>query len=72
MVDVVHEPMDDEQAEMHKWPTADFCGFGLVHEVSIQQIFEPCLLNANIVRWWNGQSSHIYQFSSTLTWIIVN
>ena len=29
MVDVVHEPVDDEQAEMHIWPPADFCGFGL-------------------------------------------
>ena len=29
MVDVVHEPIDDEQAKMHLWPPADFCGFGL-------------------------------------------
>ena len=29
MVDVVHEPGDDEQAEMHIWPPVDFCGFGL-------------------------------------------
>ena len=31
MVDVVHEPIDDEQALMHIWPPADFCGFGLEH-----------------------------------------
>ena len=31
MVDDVHEPIDDEQAEMHIWPPADFCGFGLEH-----------------------------------------
>ena len=29
MVDVVHEPIDDEQAEMQIWPNGDFCGFGL-------------------------------------------
>ena len=34
MVDVVHEPIDDEQAEMHIWPPADFCGFGLEHPFS--------------------------------------
>ena len=29
MVDGVHGPIDDEQTEMHIWPPADFCGFGL-------------------------------------------
>ena len=29
MVDPVHKPIDDKQAEMHIWPPADFCGFGL-------------------------------------------
>ena len=29
MVDVVHEPIDDEQAELHIWPFTDFCDFGL-------------------------------------------
>ena len=29
MVDVVHEPIHGEQAEMHIWPTADFCDFDL-------------------------------------------
>ena len=28
MVDAVHEPIDDEQAQMHICPPADFCGFG--------------------------------------------
>ena len=27
MVDVVHESIDDEQAEILIWPPADFCGF---------------------------------------------
>ena len=29
MVDVVQEPIDDEEAEMHIWSTADFYDFGL-------------------------------------------
>ena len=29
MVYVVHKPIDGEQAEMHTWPPADFCGFSL-------------------------------------------
>ena len=33
MVDVVHEPIDDEQTEMHIWPPADFCNFSLEHAV---------------------------------------
>ena len=57
MVDVVHEPIDDEQAEMHIWPPADCCGFGLEHAVPIHPIFQPCSLNANVSRWWNGHSS---------------
>ena len=51
MVDVVHGPVDDEQAKMHMWPTADFYGFGLEHAVPIHPIFEPCPLNANVERW---------------------
>ena len=39
MVDVVDEPIDDEQAEMHIWPPADFCGFGLEHAIPIHLIF---------------------------------
>ena len=39
MVDVVHEPIDDEQAEMHIWPLADFYGFGLEYAVPIHPIF---------------------------------
>ena len=57
MVDVVHQPIDDKQAEMHIWPPADFCGFGLEHAIAIHQFFEPCLLNGNVARWWNGHSS---------------
>ena len=33
MVDVVHEPIHEEKAEMHTWPPADFYGFGLEHAV---------------------------------------
>ena len=57
MVDVVHEPIDDEQVEMHIWPPADICGFDLEHVVLIHPIFEPCPLNSNVARWWNGHSS---------------
>ena len=39
MVDVVHGPIDDKEAEMHIWPPADFCGFGLEHAVPIHSIF---------------------------------
>ena len=53
MVDVVHEPIDDEQAEMHIGPPADLCGFGLRHAVPIHPIFEPWPLNANVARWWS-------------------
>ena len=35
MVDVVYEPIDNEQAEVQIWPLAEFCGFGLEHAVSI-------------------------------------
>ena len=56
MVDVVHEPIDYEQAEMHLWPPADVFGFGLEVAVPIHPIFEPCPLNANVTRWWNGHS----------------
>ena len=57
MVDVVHKPIDDEQAKMHIWPPADFCGFGLEYAVLIRPIFELCALNASATRWWNGHSS---------------
>ena len=39
MVDALHEPIDDEQAEMHIWPPDDFCGFRLDHAVHIHPIF---------------------------------
>ena len=51
MIDVVHEPIDDEQAEMHLRLPADISVFGLEHEVPIHPIFEHCPLNANVVRW---------------------
>ena len=57
MVDVVHEPIDDEQAEMHIWPFTDFCGFGLEYAIPIHPIFKTCPLKANVARWWNGHSS---------------
>ena len=57
MVDVVHELIDDEQAEMDIWPSADFCDYDLEHAVPIHSIFEPCPLSANVARWWNGHSS---------------
>ena len=39
MVDVVHEEIHDDQAEMHIWPPADFCGFGVEFAVRIHSIF---------------------------------
>ena len=42
---------------MHVWPLTDFCGFGLEHAVALYLIIEPCLLNSNVTRWWNGHSS---------------
>ena len=60
MVDEVHEPINDKQAEMLIGPHADFCGFRLEHAVPIHPICESCPLNANAARWWNGQStSHL-------------
>ena len=41
MVDVVHEPVNDEQAKMHIWLPADFYGFGLEYAVPIHPFFEP-------------------------------
>ena len=43
MVDVVQELIDDEQAKMHIWPPADFCGIGLEHEVPIHSILNLAL-----------------------------
>ena len=56
MVDV-HKQFDDEQAEMHTWPPAHCCCFGLEHVVPIHPIFEPCPLNTNVARWRIGLSS---------------
>ena len=39
MVDVVHESIDDEQAEMCTWPPPDLCGLGLEHAVPITPDF---------------------------------
>ena len=61
MVNVVHEPIDDKQAEMHIQPPTDFCGFGLEHA-----IFYTCPLNTSVARWWNGHSSsHLPVFEYT-------
>ena len=57
MVDVVPELIDDEQAEMHICPPADYCGFGLEYAVPIRPIFQPCHLIANVPWWWNGHIS---------------
>ena len=51
MVDVAHETIEDEQAEMHIWPRTDFCSFDLEHAVPIHPIFERCPLNVNVARW---------------------
>ena len=73
MVDVVHKPIDDEQAEMYIWPPAEFCGFDLEHAVSIHLIFNLRPLNANVALWWNGHSSsHLPVLEYTEAWIIVN
>ena len=71
MVDVVYEPSDDEKAEMHIWPPADFCGFGLDHAVHIQPIFNDA--DRMLKSYVGGMVTvhHICQFSSTLTWIMV-
>ena len=57
MFDVVHEPIDDEPAEMHIWPPADFCRFDIEYAIPIQPIFETFPLIANFARWWNDHSS---------------
>ena len=66
MVDVVHELIDDEQAEMRIWPPADFCGFGLEHAVEhahwMQMSHDSGMVTVH----------HICQFSSALAWIIVD
>ena len=56
MVDVVHEVIDGEEAEIHI-PPADFCGFGLEHAVHIHPIIEPCPLNVHFARFWNDHNS---------------
>ena len=67
MVTVVHEPIGDEQAEMLIWSTAEFCGYGLEHAVTIHPIFEPWQLNANVTRCWNsGSSSHLPALECTV------
>ena len=57
MVNVVYEPIDDEQAETH---TRRFLWFWLRDAVPIHPIFEPRPLNANVARWWNGHSSRVH------------
>ena len=55
MDDVVHEPIDNEQSEMHIWPLSDVCEIGSEHAVPIHPIFEPCPLKANVARCSNDQ-----------------
>ena len=62
MVDVVHELIDDEQAEMHIWSPADFCGFGLEHAVHIHPIFKSCPFNAKSHDGGMVTVHHICQF----------
>ena len=38
MVDLVHESIDGEQAEMHIWPPTDFC-VGSEHAVPMHLIY---------------------------------
>ena len=71
MVDV-HEPIDDEQAEMHTWPPADFCGSDLEETIHIHPIFESCPLMQMSNDGGVATVHHSYQFSSTLRWIIVD
>ena len=72
MIDVVDDPIDDEQAEMYIWPLADFCGLCLEHAVPIHPIFKLCPLNANEHDGGMVTVHHICQYSSTLTWILVD
>ena len=68
MVAVVHEPIDDEQAEMYIRPPADFCGFGLEHAVPIHPIFLTLLIECRchmMVEW----SQVIIFASSRLQWL---
>ena len=50
MVNVVHEPIDDEQAGMHIWSSADFCGFGLEQGSSTRGPRAACGPRASFVR----------------------
>ena len=73
MVDVVHEPIDDEQAEMHVWPPVEYCGFDLEHAVPIQQIFGTLPIECKCDNDGGMVTVHYFcQFSSTPMWIIVD
>ena len=72
MVEVVHEVIDDEQAQTHIWIPDNFCAFGLEHSAPINPIFEPCPFNAKSHNGGKITVRHICQFSSALTWIIVH
>ena len=65
MVDF-HEPIDDEQAQMHIWPPADFCGFGLKHAVPITRFLHLAHLMKMSHDGGTVTVHHISQFSSTL------
>ena len=66
MVDVVHEPIDDVQAELHIWPPADFCGFGLEHTVPIYPILNFAYGMQMLQDGGMVTVHHICQFFSTL------
>ena len=69
MVDVVHESIN-EQAGIRTWPPADFCGFRLEHAVHIHPMFQPCPLNVNVARRWNGHSSSHFQVSTAVEQVV--
>ena len=50
--------IDDEQAEMHIWPPADFCGFGLEQGSSTRGSRASCGPRANFVRPGKGISQN--------------
>ena len=56
MIDAVHEPIDGEQEEMHIWPPAGFCGFGLEQGSSTRGPRAACGPRASFVRPGKGIS----------------
>ena len=58
MVEVVRGPIDDDQAEKHFWPSADFCGLDLQHGYPYSRFL-------NLVHWM--QTSHCGEWSQFIT-----